>query len=215
MKFTTLKNNRGRKLKWFLFLSCFIGFLLLAHLVFKQEIIEIDKIVYQFVSENLISKNLTPFIKIITNLGSAISLITITVLIILLVKNKKIGIFVGLNLVLVVLLNQFLKIIFQRPRPVEYKMIEELGYSFPSGHSMVSFAFYGFLIYLIYQYVKNKYLKWFLIFILGVLIFLIGISRIYLGVHYTSDVLAGFLVSFYYLTLYIEVSNSFIKIESK
>ena len=68
---------------------------------------------------------------------------------------------------------------------------------------MVSAAFYGFLIYLIYKNVKNKYLKWGLITILSLLIFLIGTSRIYLGVHYTSDVLAGFLVAISYLIIFI------------
>ena len=91
----------------------------------------------------------------------------------------------------------------QRPRPTEHRIIDESGYSFPSGHSMVSAAFYGFLIYLIYKNVKNKYLKWGLITILSLLVFLIGVSRIYLGVHYTSDVLAGFLVAISYLIIFI------------
>ena len=90
----------------------------------------------------------------------------------------------------------------QRPRPIEFRIIDENGYSFPSGHSMVSAAFYGFLIYLIYKNIKNKYLKWGLITILSLLIIFIGISRIYLGVHYTSDVLAGFLISISYLIIF-------------
>lgn len=81
----------------------------------------------------------------------------------------------------------------------------QVGYSFPSGHSMVSMAFYGFLIYLIYNNIKNKYIKWILISSLSILIILIGISRIYLGVHYTSDVLAGFLLSISYLVIYTRI----------
>ena len=72
---------------------------------------------------------------------------------------------------------------------------------------MVSMAFYGLLIYLIYKNVKNKYLKVILIVLLSLLIVMIGISRIYLGVHYTSDVLAGFLIAISYLIVYI----SFVK----
>ena len=82
-----------------------------------------------------------------------------------------------------------LKLIIQRPRPDEYRIIDASGYSFPSGHSMISMAFYGFIIYLICKYVNNKILKYFLIGLLGSLIILIGVSRVYLGVHYVSDVL--------------------------
>lgn len=70
---------------------------------------------------------------------------------------------------------------------------------------MVSMAFYGFLIYLIYNNIKNKYIKWILICSLSILIILIGISRIYLGVHYTSDVLAGFFLSISYLVIYTRI----------
>ena len=79
---------------------------------------------------------------------------------------------------------------------------------------MVSMAFYGYLIYLIYKYVKNKYIKWGLITLLSILIVSIGTSRIYLGVHYTSDVLGGFLIAVSYLIIYISGVNKFL-IEKK
>ena len=75
---------------------------------------------------------------------------------------------------------------------------------------MVSAAVYGFLIYLIFKHVKNKKLKRVLIPCLVILIILIGISRIYLGVHYTSDVLAGFLISISYLVIFTSIANEFI-----
>lgn len=75
---------------------------------------------------------------------------------------------------------------------------------------MISMAFYGYIIYLIYKYVKNKYIKWFSIVLLSILICSIGISRIYLGVHYTSDVLGGFLISVSYLVIYISAVNKFL-----
>lgn len=108
-----------------------------------------------------------------------------------------------------------LKFILQRPRPIEFKIINETGYSFPSGHSMISMAFYGYIIYLIYNNIKNKYLKTALISILSLLIVMIGISRIYLGVHYTSDVCAGFLVSISYLIIYINFANKIIMNKEK
>ena len=144
-----------------------------------------------------------------TLLNNLIFLITLTVILVILIKNKKIGLSIFSNLIIITVLNQLLKRILQRPRPTEFRIIEETGYSFPSGHSMVSMAFYGYLIYLIYKYVKNKYVKWISIVLLSILICAIGVSRIYLGVHYTSDVLGGFLVSISYLILFISTVNKF------
>ena len=125
-------------------------------------------------------------------------------------KKKKIGISIPLNLGLSALLNITLKQILQRPRPIEYRVIDESGYSLPSGHSMVSMAFYGYLIYFIYKHIENKYIKWSLIILLSILIISIGISRIYLGVHYTSDVIAGLLIALSYLIIYINVAKTYI-----
>lgn len=76
---------------------------------------------------------------------------------------------------------------------------------------MISMAFYGYLIYLIYKYIKNKYFKYTLITTLSVLVIVIGTSRIYLGVHYTSDVIAGFLISISYLVVYTSLTKRFIQ----
>ncbi len=152
--------------------------------------------------------------KFITNFGGAICLIIISILSLIIVKNKKIGVAINLNLAIQTVLNFVLKNILQRPRPIEYRIIDEVGYSFPSGHSMASMAFYGFIIYLIYKNVKNKYLKWFLITVLGILIASIGFSRIYLGVHYTSDVLAGFLLAIAYLMVYTSTIKKILNLEN-
>lgn len=79
---------------------------------------------------------------------------------------------------------------------------------------MVSLSFYGLLIYFIYKYFKNKKLKIFLITLLSLIIVLIGISRVYLGVHFVSDVISGFLLSLSYLIIFIKVINKFILKES-
>ena len=198
-----------KNLKWIILFICLIGFLALAEDVFNKEILNGDIIGYKIVSEFLISDFATPIAKFVTNFGGAIFLIILAMTLLILIKDKKIGLSILSNLVIITVLNQLLKIILQRPRPTDYRIIEETGYSFPSGHSMISMAFYGYLIYLIYKYVENKYVKWILISLLSVLICLFGVSRIYLGVHYTSDVLGGFLISISYLVIYISAVNKF------
>ena len=205
-----IKEFIKKNFKWFVLFVGLIGFLALAEDVFNKEIMSGDIIGYKLVSTFLISNFATPIAKFITNFGGAIFLITLTIVLLVLIKNKKIGISIFSNLVIVTILNQLLKAILQRPRPTEYRIVEETGYSFPSGHSMVSMAFYGYLIYLIYKYVKNKYIKWISIVLLSILVCSIGISRIYLGVHYTSDVLGGFLISMSYLVIYISAVNKFL-----
>lgn len=205
-----MKEIITKNLKWIILFICIVGFLLLAEDVFHKEIMNGDTIGYKFISTYLISDFGTPVAKFITNFGGAIYLIAIAIILFIVIKNKKIGIAIISNLGIVTILNQLLKRLLQRPRPEEFRIINESGYSFPSGHSMISMAFYGFLIYLIYKNIKNKYLKWSLITVLATLIISIGISRIYLGVHYTSDVMAGFLVAISYLIIYISIINKFI-----
>ena len=204
-----LKKFIVKNLKWIVLFICLIGFLALAEDVFNKEIMNGDIVGYKLVSTFLISDFATPIAKFITNFGGAIFIIILTVVLFVLIKNKKIGISIISNLVIITAINQILKRIVQRPRPTEYRIIEETGYSFPSGHSMVSLAFYGYLIYLIYKYINNKHLKRTLIILLSVLICSIGISRIYLGVHYTSDVLGGLFISISYLIIYISAVNKF------
>ena len=206
-----IKNNW----RWMLLFICLIGFLALAEDVFHQEIMNGDIVGYDIVSKLFKFNVSTPIAKFITNFGGAIFVISLTTILFFVIKDKKIGISIITNLGIVTILNQIIKFIMQRPRPTEFRIIEETGYSFPSGHSMVSLAFYGYLIYLIYKYINNKHLKRTLIIILSVLICTIGVSRIYLGVHYTSDVLGGFLISFAYLIIYIELVNKFVLEKNK
>ena len=175
----------------------------------------VDIVGYDIVSKLFKFNVSTPIAKFITNFGGAIFVISLTTILFFLIKDKKIGISIIANLGIVTILNQIIKFIMQRPRPTEFRIIEETGYSFPSGHSMVSLAFYGYLVYLIYKYINNKHLKRTLIIILSILICVIGVSRIYLGVHYTSDVLGGFLISLAYLIIYIELVNKFVLEKNK
>lgn len=85
-----------------------------------------------------------------------------------------------------------LKYFFNRPRPSIPLLKEVPGLSFPSGHAFMSLIFFGMIIYILYHEVKNKWVKWGSISLLVIIIFLVGLSRIYLRVHFASDVIAGF-----------------------
>ncbi|TLM99937.1 phosphatase PAP2 family protein, partial [bacterium] len=98
-----------------------------------------------------------------------------------------------------IFLNEALKLLFHRQRPGLPHLVEVTGLSFPSGHAMVSFSFYGLLIYLVWLNFSGRVIKLLITVILGFLILAIGISRIYLGVHYPSDVLAGFSAGSFWL----------------
>lgn len=177
--------------------------------VFDGEIMKCDTIAYSIIM-NLRNKWITPIMKIITNLGSAIALLSVSFASLIFVRNKKIGICITANLVIITILNLLLKNIVQRPRPEGYRIISELGYSFPSGHSMVSTASYGLIIYLIFKNVKNNKIKWTTGTLLGIITIAICFSRVYLGVHYASDVIAGFFTALAYLMLMTKITYKII-----
>ncbi|MBQ4115453.1 phosphatase PAP2 family protein [bacterium] len=91
-----------------------------------------------------------------------------------------------------------------RERPCLYE-----GYSFPSGHALTTMCFYGIVIYLVMRYVSNNFWRWFLAIGFGIFIFLVSISRLWLGVHFPSDVLAGVFLGFLLVNLYIILDRFF------
>ncbi len=113
------------------------------------------------------------------------------------------------------LFNLLLKGVFQRERPNLYRLAEETGFSFPSGHSMAAFALYGVLAYLLWRHIASKKGRLALIALAALLVLSIGLSRIYLGVHYPSDVLAGYLASMVWLGLGIELFRGWIRKPSR
>jgi undecaprenyl-diphosphatase len=100
-----------------------------------------------------------------------------------------------------------LKNLFDRDRPLVPLLEEARGLSFPSGHALMSVTFYGLLIYIVFKGFKNKAFKWTLISMLLLLILTIGFSRIYLRVHYASDVIAGFCVGLLWLVICVWTLN--------
>lgn len=183
-------------------------FLLLAINLESHILDNFDKNIYNFI-QIFHCSFMTTFFKIITFLASSSFLICLCILILFFNKNKKDSILIVFNLTNTVIINVILKQIFSRERPIDLMLIEESGFSFPSGHSMAAMTFYGFIIYLIWQNKWSKKKKVFSSIILSTLIFLIGTSRIYLGVHYASDVIAGFIVSLIYLILFTFVVSHY------
>lgn len=192
---------------WFaLFIAVFVLFSIIGSL-YNNEIISIDVFMHDLVVNNLRSDGLTFIMLFITNFCNPIILILLSLVILLICKDKKMGLIIIINLLVSILLNIIFKGIIQRDRPLEDFLITESGYSFPSGHSMVSMAYYGLIIYFIYKKIKDKRVRNVLMILIGLLILAIGFSRIYLGVHFASDVIGGFLISIIYLVCAIKLLN--------
>lgn len=206
-----IKKGLKKNYKFIILLICVIIFLAIIEDVFEKETMEIDLFIYKLVVQNMRNDVLTSIFKVITNFGGAYFLVAVAAFLAVYIKDKKIAFSIPLNLIIITILNILLKNIVERPRPEGYRLIAETGYSFPSGHSMVSSAFYGLIIYFIWKNVKNKKLKYISCTLLGLLITFIGISRIYLGVHYATDVIGGFSISIAYLIIFTSTFKTIYK----
>ena len=120
-------------------------------------------------------------------------------------KNKIFSISLGLVSVGSFGINFFIKHIVKRPRPEWGFLIDEDGYSFLSNHSIAMMTFYGFILYYIWKSKINKNYKVLSTIILLSIMILVPLSRIYLGVHYPSDVLAGLLFGLSFVICFIKI----------
>jgi membrane-associated phospholipid phosphatase len=148
--------------------------------------------------------SLTLFFQFITNLGDRIAYTAATILLGAFLwfrfRNWKFTAQIVSVLLLATLSNIAIKHIIKRSRPSIEHLVSVNTLSFPSGHSMSAMAFYGFLVYLCVQSKMNRWIKIILCLVLIALIFSIGLSRIYLGVHFPSDVVAGFMGGLIWVT---------------
>lgn len=174
-------------------------------LVISNSFLLIDNNIYNFVI-SFKSEKMTTFFKIITSLASVKFIIAIFIISLLSIIKYKKGIFFSIIICLDTIVNLIVKRIIGRSRPDKINwLVVEKGYSFPSGHTMIAIAFYGLVIYFITKSNIKKYSKILLSIILSLLILLIGLSRIYLGVHYFSDVIGGLLWGGLLLFSYIKI----------
>ncbi|PWW30143.1 undecaprenyl-diphosphatase [Cytobacillus oceanisediminis] len=171
----------------------------------EKELVSFDERVIDYV-QAFISPRLTEFMQVITFLGSVKWLafaVIIAGVLLFIFKKRSLAIFMVISSGVGALFNILLKWIFKRERPDIRPLIEEQGFSFPSGHSMGSFIFYGSLAYMIVHLAKKRRWKTAWVLLLGFFIVSIGLSRIYLGVHFPSDVIAGFAAGGVWLTIMI------------
>ena len=181
-------------------------FIIWSILVLTKIINPLDELVESFII-GIRNDNITKIMINMTNLGSAYSLIVISILLFFFIKKKKIPLSIIINLVTVFFTSQIFKFIFRRSRPNGIFLVDASGYSYPSGHTMVSFAFYIYLLYLLCKKIDNKLVKILLTIFTTILLALIAFSRIYLGVHYLSDIIGGLLLGTTYIILFIRLNN--------
>jgi len=189
---------------WVLFLLALILFIVVADAIFLRKKDRFDVDMFQLLSHH-VSTGVTGFMQVITFLGTHTFLIPANVVLILyfLVFRKHRWYSIKIPVVALggVSLMFLLKFFFNRPRPLLPLLEPAKGLSFPSGHALMSVSFYGLLIFIIHHYISNKPLKWSLTIFFLVLILAIGLSRIYLRLHYASDVLAGYCVGIMWLVI--------------
>ena len=184
-----------------------IIFFIIAKFLLDDNLSSFDTSIYNVIS---VIKNptTTSVMKFISFFANPLFCILSIILIFLIIKNKNIGKLYTLNLIFAFALNTIIKLIFERERPIEINLIDEIGYSFPSAHAMISLCLYGFLSYLLVKSKLPKYYKVFGVTFMVILTILIGLSRIYLGVHFASDVLGGFACGMVFLVTYIKIMRN-------
>lgn len=181
-----------------LFLIFFSIFLLDSNLVF-------DEYIYKII-RSCSNAFFDKYFVFITKMANTITILGV-VLIFLILSRNIYGVTLTISMTLSSVSNVILKNVVRRARPDHLRLIEQGGYSFPSGHSMISICVYGYILYLVVTCIKNKLLKLILSMFLVLLILSIGISRIYVGVHYPTDVICGYLLALMEIIFLINFSN--------
>lgn len=199
----------------FAFILC-IGFGILfgyvATTIGNDSIVDFDKTIISAV-QGLEAPWLTVIMRFFTWVGSAYVVAPVTLIGILLLYfklNRHAQAYL-LTVVIVgtVTLNGLLKIYFKRERPEIHRILDANGFSFPSGHTMMAFSLYAILGYIIWRNVKTRAGRFIIVLLATVMTVLIGGSRIYLGVHFPSDIVGGLLASGLWVTISIMVYSFF------
>lgn len=171
----------------------FIMLIILGILAINGYTKTIDNFIYEMII-SVKSEIITNLMKFISFLFSTKMVILYCILCLIFFKNKRKAIHISGIMAIEALLNNIIKVIIKRPRPEVLQMVSEKTYSFPSGHTMAATIF----LIIFGSFLKEKYKdnKRFITTIQVLLIILTGVSRIYLGVHYFTDIVGAIILSF-------------------
>lgn len=170
-----------------------IGFISILALVKSNYLFKMDG---DFISFSLNMRNnfWNGFFKTITHLGSVYLLMIVAIITAIFIKPIMAKLLALANFGGAAILNIIVKYAVQRTRPIGLGLIEETGYSFPSAHAMLSLVALGFVAYWLWKILDKRWLKITISVLVGFIVLIVGFSRVYLGVHFITDVLAGWLL---------------------
>ncbi|SFL38733.1 undecaprenyl-diphosphatase [Paenibacillus sp. 1_12] len=209
-----MKKTRHHRIIMYFSLLLLVGFSALAIVANQYPLNSFDLNLAAFV-QSFEQPGLTKVMEIFTTIGSTKYCIVIILLAMIYLYfvhgHRKELIFLSGVLGGSAVLNQLLKAVFHRERPSVYRLIEETGFSFPSGHAMGAIALYGALAFLLWRHTATRPGRSLLIVLSCFMIFMICVSRIYLGVHYPSDIIGALMVSGFWLTLMIWIFQRYME----
>ena len=191
--------------KYILLIFLIILFIIDAVLVINNQVGWFDNTIYNAV-RSINNSFFDQYFNFFTILGNPVSIIILLVVLNIFLSRKD-AIMCDILSITSVITNTIIKNIVRRDRPNVLRLVSEHGFSFPSGHSMISLTLYGYLFYISFTKIKNNKLRIITSTMLLFLIVNICISRIYVGVHYSSDVLGGVLLGLFELILIIHFNN--------
>lgn len=205
-----------KKIRWIAASAALIVFIITACFIHSGSQLAFDTAVQKFFFA-MRCDWLDPVVIALTHLGDTRSIVIIcAVLLVLPWTFKHYGLPVACAAITASSLNHYLKSVFERPRPDEVNfLIEQGGWSFPSGHSISALVVFGLLILLIRRNVADRRKANILTALLLIPCFGIGLSRIYVGVHYPTDVLAGWCLGVIVITVILEIMETVKKAASK
>src|SRR5918998_270490 len=179
--------------------------------VTSDPIVRVDRSVADYLHSSA-TPPLTTFFLVVTAFGSIVAVGLLGVLVAAFFASGRRWLYLGTWLAAVggsAVLNQLLKALFARPRPFfEHPLLVEISYSFPSGHAMESLVAYGMLAYFAVLALRTWKWRVAVVFAAALLVVLIGLSRMYLGVHYLSDVVAGYAAGGLWLSALITATET-------